>query len=81
MPERRKFQRTNVQKAARIIAARCHQLIGCTVLNVSMSGAEIIVANAADVPNEFELTFDAARTMRPCRVAWRTENRIGLAFC
>ena len=56
-------------------------MIGCTVLNVSMGGAEIIVANASDIPNEFELTFDAARTMRPCRVAWRTENRIGVAFC
>jgi hypothetical protein len=81
MPERRKFQRTNVQKAAKIVAARCQQLIGCTVLNLSIGGAVIIVANAADVPNEFELTFDAARTMRLCRVAWRTEHKIGVAFC
>jgi hypothetical protein len=81
MPERRKFQRTIVQKTAKIVAARCEQLIGCTVLNLSIGGAAMIVANAVDVPNEFELTFDAARTLRPCQVAWRTENRIGVAFC
>ena len=81
MQERRKFQRTKVHKAARVIAARCQQLIGCTVLDLSIGGAVIAVANASDVPNEFDLTFDAARTMRPCRVAWRTDNRIGIAFC
>jgi hypothetical protein len=81
MQERRRFQRTNIRKAAKVVAARCQQLIGCTVLNVSMGGAVIAVANATDIPDEFELTFDAAHTLRPCRVAWRIENRIGVSFC
>jgi len=38
MPERRKFQRTKVQKAAKIIAARREPLLDCVVLNLSVGG-------------------------------------------
>ena len=81
MPERRKFQRTKVQKTAKIIAARREPLLDCVVLNLSVGGVWLRVANAADIPDEFALTFDAARTLRPCRVAWRSKNTIGVAFC
>jgi hypothetical protein len=81
MQEIREFPQTHGHKPARVIATRCRSLIGCPVLHLSMAGAVIAVANAADIPDELELTFDAAYSMRPCRVAWRTVHRIGVAFC
>jgi hypothetical protein len=81
MPERRKFERTKVQKAAKIVTGCSEPLLDCVVLNLSVGGVWLKVANVADIPDEFALTFDAARTLRPCRVAWRSKNTIGVAFC
>jgi PilZ domain-containing protein len=80
MQERRRFERTKVLKAAKIIFRRCEPLTDCVVFNLSIGGAAIQLANAAEIPDEFELTFDAARTLRLCRIAWRSENRIGAMF-
>ena len=80
MPERRKFDRTNIRKSAKMLFAGYEKLIDCVVCDLSIAGAGIKVANAAAVPDQFELTFDAARTLRACRIAWRSESRIGVAF-
>jgi hypothetical protein len=80
MQERRRFERTKVLKKAKIIFAHCEPLIDCVVFDLSIGGAGIKIENAAEIPDEFELTFDAARTLRACRVAWRSESRIGVAF-
>ena len=80
MQQRRKFERTNVLKAAKIIFARCEPLIDCVVFDLSTGGAGIKMANAAKIPDKFELTFDAARTLRACQVVWRSESKIGVAF-
>jgi hypothetical protein len=80
MQERRRFERTKVLKAAKIIFAHCEPLIDCVVFDLSIGGAGIKIKNAAEIPDEFELTFDAARTLRACRVAWRSESRVGVAF-
>ena len=80
MQERRRFKRTKILKAAKIIFGRCESLIDCAVLDLSTGGACIQVENPAAIPDEVELTFDAARTLRACRVAWRSESRFGVAF-
>lgn len=80
MPERRRFARTKMSKAAKIVFGGCETLIDCVVCDLSIGGAGIKVANAAEIPDEFELTFDAARTLRACRIAWRSESKIGVAF-
>jgi hypothetical protein len=80
MQKRRRFERTKVLKAAKIIFGHCEPLIDCVVFDLSTGGACIQVANPAAIPDEVELTFDAARTLRACRVAWRSESRIGVAF-
>jgi hypothetical protein len=74
MWERRRFERTKISKAAKIIFAQCEPLIDCVVFDLSIGGASIEVANAAEISDDFELTFDAARTLRACRVAWRSES-------
>lgn len=80
MPERRRFKRTRTLMAAKIFFDGCETLINCVVCDLSIGGAGIRTANTADIPDEFDLTFDAARTLRACRVAWRSESRIGVAF-
>ena len=80
MQERRRFERTKVLKKAKIIFAHSEPLIDCVVFDLSTGGAGIQVENPAAIPDEVELTFDAARTLRACRVAWRSESRIGVAF-
>jgi hypothetical protein len=32
------------------------------------------------VPETFDLTFEHGRTRRWCRVVWRTNNKLGVAF-
>ena len=80
MPERRRFERTKMLKAAKIVLGGSNALIDCVVCDLSIGGAGIKATNATDIPDEFELTFDAARTLRQCRVAWRSEGRLGVAF-
>jgi PilZ domain len=80
MQERRRFKRHIVQKAAKVIFDRCEALMDCTVHDLSVGGACIQIENSATIQNEVELTFDAGRTLRACRIAWRSEARIGLAF-
>jgi hypothetical protein len=38
------------------------------------------MANTYGLPDTFELTFEQGRTRRACRVAWRTDDLIGVAF-
>ena len=38
------------------------------------------LANTFGVPDSFELTFEHGRTRRPCRVVWRTNDKLGVAF-
>ena len=48
----------------------------CVVRNITSLGALVAV-----LPIVFELTFDSARTLRFCRIAWRTRTKVGVEFC
>ncbi len=78
--ERRGVQRTKVLRNAKIIAPRRDSVIHCTVQNITSSGACLKLANTHGVPESFELTFELGRTRRPCRVVWRTNDELGVAF-
>ena len=36
--------------------------------------------STADLPSEFDLSFDAGYTLRQCRVAWQTLTNLGVSF-
>jgi len=55
-------------------------VIDCTIRNVSDTGAAIEVASPVGVPDSFWLVVTGDHTRRHCRVAWRTDKRIGVAF-
>jgi PilZ domain-containing protein len=56
------------------------QLVDCAILNVSASGACLLVPNAADLPGSFELAIDGTRGLTRCRVAWRDTHKVGVRF-
>ncbi len=36
--------------------------------------------DTADLPSEFDLSFDTGLTLRKCRVAWQTITNVGVSF-
>jgi hypothetical protein len=80
MEERRTIQRTRTLKSARIAFNHSSSVIDCTVRNLTNVGACLHVTSSLGVPETFDLMFDSIRAHRPCRVVWRTETKIGVAF-
>lgn len=81
MIERRRAVRTKVFLAAQIRTARRPPLvIDCVVRDVSPLGARLELRDTSTLPNIFELTFDAGRTLRACHVVWRTPTDVGVEF-
>ena len=78
--DRRTVQRTKVLRSAKIIVPRRSPVIHCTVQNLTDVGACLKVANTFGVPETFDLTFEHGRTRRACRVVWRAETKLGVAF-
>ena len=78
--DRRAVQRTKVLRSAKIIVPRRSPVIHCTVQNITDVGACLKVANTFGVPATFDLTFEHGRTRRACRVVWRTDDKLGVAF-
>ena len=75
--ERRRDARTRVFKAAQLFA---EARIGCCIVrNISTLGAghNGEYGTRTDL---FDLSFDGGRTLRPCRVLWRTATEISLEF-
>jgi hypothetical protein len=80
MIERRRFPRTSISASAKVLVVRSSRAYDCTVRNISSLGARLEFSNAAMVPNIFELTFDHAKTLRVCHVAWRAGTELGVEF-
>jgi hypothetical protein len=78
--DRRSVQRTAVKRSAKIIVPRRSPVIHCTVQNITSGGACLKLANTYGIPENFDLTFECGRTRRACRVAWRTDDKLGVAF-
>ena len=78
--DRRDVKRTRILRSAKIILPHKTTVIHCTVQNITSGGACLRMANTYGLPDTFELTFEQGRTRRACRVAWRTDDMIGVAF-
>jgi hypothetical protein len=78
--ERREVTRTRMSRSAKIILPRRASMIHCTVQNITSGGACLKLANTYGMPETFELTFEHGRTRRACRVVWRTNDELGVAF-
>ncbi|EJW11848.1 hypothetical protein A33M_2721 [Rhodovulum sp. PH10] len=67
-------------KTARIALGPKTPKIECAVRNLSEGGACLHVHSGTfGIPREFQLVFESGAT-HPCRVVWRTEQRLGVSF-
>jgi ribosomal protein S1 len=80
MPERRKSARLRVLKNAKLIIEKS-SVIDCVVRNLTSVGARVTISNTTALPEKLEMTFDRGRTIRSCRIVWRTLNETGIEFC
>ena len=78
--DRRVRKRTRVLRNAKIIVPRRSSVIYCTVENITGGGACLKLASTFGVPETFDLTFEHGRTRRSCRIVWRTNDKLGIAF-
>jgi hypothetical protein len=67
-------------KTAKIKTKIMESAIHCAILNISDTGACILVPDQTDIPDTFDLTIDPIGSNYACRVAWRSKNRIGVSF-
>jgi hypothetical protein len=78
MSENRKAARRRVLKSAMIEFEG--GAFSCAVRNLSDTGAALDVPTCLGIPHEFKLVMEADQVTRHCRVVWRKEIRIGVAF-
>jgi hypothetical protein len=55
-------------------------VIDCVVMNISSSGAELVLAGAPKIPNEFELHIPSKCCSHRARIVWRDADGIGVVF-
>jgi PilZ domain len=78
MVETRIAPRLRVNKAAKIEYGG--DKIACTIRDISVTGAALEISGIDRIPTEFTLVVPEDRLKLPCRVVWRREFRIGVAF-
>jgi hypothetical protein len=54
--------------------------VDCTVRSISDTGAAIEVVTPLYIPVKFTLVIPSDESRRSCRIVWRKERRIGVAF-
>jgi hypothetical protein len=78
MDENRRAIRRRVLKGVIIEFDRA--AFSCAVRNLSEAGAALDVPYVLAIPHEFTLIMETDQLSRRCRVIWRKENQIGVAF-
>ncbi len=81
MDERRKVvPRARTLKLGKIIFNNRCSTIDCTVRNLTVRGAKLIVGTQIGIPEAFDLRFAADGSSRSCKVIWRKEGELGVEF-
>jgi hypothetical protein len=52
----------------------------CVIRDLSISGAGLEVVSSVEIPDHFTLALRSDGLYFPCRVAWRKEHQMGVAF-
>jgi hypothetical protein len=80
MFENRKSDRTLILQTARIRAVGETDQIDCAILNISQTGACILVPPEVVIAEAFELAIDGEEAIRSCKLVWQEGARIGAVF-
>jgi hypothetical protein len=78
--ERRTVGRTVVSKGALLFFSAQRGVFTCEVRDVTNVGTGIRLNRLSVLPPNFELSFDNFRNVRKCRLIWRRDDFIGIAF-
>jgi hypothetical protein len=54
--------------------------VPCAIRNLSDTGACLDLKSPLWFPNEFTLIVETDGVSKPCRLVWRKDRRIGIAF-
>src|SRR5947209_14866698 len=77
---RRRDRRQRVYKQARIVFNNGYAVFDCVVRNISQGGAMLEMETLLGIPRSFQVLLDHDAKARPCKVVWRTNKRMGIAF-
>lgn len=78
MSDNRAAHRKRVLKAG--VVQLADTTINCTVRNISEMGAALEIISPLFIPDRFILVIQSDQVERSCRVVWRKEKRLGVAF-
>ncbi len=79
--ERRRAPRQEIRWNGLIVDSAGSPLGRCTVVNVSNTGAKIVLKEKIEVPDTFVLMLSHnGGVRRYCDVAWRLEKSLGVRF-
>ena len=78
--ERRAVGRTTINRHVLIYFLGQDSVHACCVRDITNKGAGLGLNGLNIVPFEFGISFDNFHTMRRCRLIWRHEDFLGVAF-
>jgi PilZ domain len=78
--DRRTELRMPANRTAKIAYPNETAMIVCKVSDVSLTGAQLEFGSSIDIPEAFDLIFDADGLRHSCQIIWRNMNRVGVAF-
>jgi hypothetical protein len=79
MAEKRKIPRQRTLKGGVIAFHNRFSTMDCVIRNLTSTGAMLKVGSTLGIPDRFELKLENEE-FRWCRVKWRREDTIGVAF-
>jgi hypothetical protein len=78
--QRRSVGRTRIDRTAMLFYHGRASVFSCCVRDVTNAGAGLRLKALDVIPVKFDLSFDNFRTVRQCRLIWRDDDFLGLAF-
>jgi hypothetical protein len=78
--DHRRHPRQLVLRTGKLDCAEAGGLVDCALLNISRSGACLLVPDGSVIPNSVSIMIDGDTEVRRGNVAWRAGARIGVAF-
>ena len=80
MVDNRKSTRELTLLTGRLLSPFAANSIDCAVLDISQSGACILLPKGTEAPDAFVLEIDRDPRARNCRIVWRNGCRMGVVF-
>jgi hypothetical protein len=77
---KRQAVRTHVQLRAQIRLGASRPPLDCTISDISLTGARILVPVEGTLPDDFDLYIAARSETKWARVRWRDKQQIGVEF-